>query len=202
MFGSLLATSFLVGMLAPAQGAVLFADDFNSEALGLNTTLDNWDIVQGSVDVVQCFTSAERCVDLDGTTPGGPPTILDTRTSFAITAGNTYELAFSIVFVQGVDPFTLSFGSFSQSFPGNDNLTTVLSFVADADGSSRVRFALNTPSNDNFGNWLTSFSLTETAGNPPPPPPPPPNPSVIPLPAPALLLLAGLGGLGLLRRRL
>jgi hypothetical protein len=201
MFRSVLAASFLAAMLAPAHAAVLFSDDFNGEPLSFNAALANWDIVQGSVDVVQCFTLAERCVDLDGTTPGGPPTIIDTKASFAITAGNSYDLAFSIVFVQGLDPFTLSFGSFSRSFAGNANITTVLSFVADADGSSKVRFALNTPSNNNFGNWLTSFSLTETAGSPPPPPPPTPDPSVIPLPASALLLLGGLGGLGPLRRR-
>jgi hypothetical protein len=40
-----------------------------------------------------------------------------------------------------------------------------------------------------------------SVGTPPPPPPPPPQPGVVPLPAGLPLLLAGLGALGLLRRR-
>ncbi len=48
----------------------------------------------------------------------------------------------------------------------------------------------------NAGDYLVNNVFGEA-----PPPPPSPDPSVIPLPASALLLLAGLGGLGLLRCR-
>jgi hypothetical protein len=202
MLRGFIATSFLVAMLAPAHSAVIFFDDFNTETVAENTAIANWDIVQGSIDVIFCPSlGSDRCVDLDGSTFGDAPTIIETTQTYGITAGNTYDLAFSIPSINGNgnDPFTVSFGSFSQSFPGNP-VATVLSFVAEADGSSRVRFALNTLSNDNFGPLLNWFSLTETAGSPPPPPPSP-NPSVIPLPASALLLLGGLGVLGAVRRR-
>lgn len=69
----------VVGLAAGAGNATaapLFFDDFTQEGYGLNTSLDNWTIADGFVDVVGdplffeglCTDgpSPDKCVDLDG----------------------------------------------------------------------------------------------------------------------------------------
>ena len=97
----LLATFAALVMAAPAARAeiLLFSDDFEQEALGLNTTLDKWSVTFGTIDVVGTGSydhlcaggpSPARCVDLDGST-NDAATILSH--SFLLTPGD-YELRF------------------------------------------------------------------------------------------------------------
>lgn len=69
------------------------------------------------------------------------------------------------------------------------------------DGILRFGFSEGTFGENTFD--LVQADLQVFAGTTPPPPPPspPPPPAPVPLPAGGLLLLAGLGGLALLRRR-
>lgn len=59
-------------LLANAQAAVIFSDDFEADTFGLNTGLINWTVTDGTIDVVgpsafgiNCGGST-KCVDLDG----------------------------------------------------------------------------------------------------------------------------------------
>jgi hypothetical protein len=153
--------------------------------------------LQGFVDVVGACASTGRCVDLDGSFSRSLPTIIATKSSFSITAGNSYLINFSMPTGTQTDPFTVSLGSFfseaftDYSFP----IGPELSFVAAGSGSARLQFALNSVANSNFGPYLTFVSLTETAAIEPPPV------AAVPLPAAGLLLAAALGAAGLSGRR-
>ncbi len=183
------------------DAATLFSDDFDTETAQFNTELDNWDILQGSVDVVGNCAGTGRCVDLDGSMGATPPTIIATKSSFTITAGNIYNISFSIPTGTQTDPFTVALGSFfSQDFADYGfPLNPSLGFAATASGSANLSFALTSATNSNFGPYLTSVTLSETivdGGGPVDPPM-----AVIPLPASGLLLFGAAGFLMAAYRR-
>ncbi len=105
MFKSTLGAAVLLASLALAQNAnatLIFADNFNTEKLGLNYNgFAKWDVTEGSVDLIgavnffQFFSKAQgRYVDLDGTPLGVKPTpasVLSTKTIFK---AGTYTLSF------------------------------------------------------------------------------------------------------------
>lgn len=174
----------------------LFSDNFDGEFYEFNTTLDNWTVVQGSVDVVNCSGSG-NCVDLDGSMSGSLPTIIETKASFAYAAGRTYNVVFDIPTGTQTDSITFAFGSVVENLYENYSfpLTTFFSGIATSDGFAQLRISLGSVTNNNFGPYLTSISLVETyvdGGLPPLAP--------VPLPASGLLLLGGIGAMRLWKR--
>ena len=104
-----LAAALLIAQ--PAQATTILFDDFNDEALGLNTALDVWTISDGTVDVIGpglfdvCTPagSASRCVDLDGSS-GNAGTI---EHAFALAPGD-YSLTYLLAGSQRGDTNTVN----------------------------------------------------------------------------------------------
>lgn len=93
-----LAASGLLALPPAASATVVFFDSFDTEALELNTTLDNWTVTNGTIDVVGLITyptlcaggpSPTACVDLDGSSSDAG-TITHTQ---AVAAGD-YRLSY------------------------------------------------------------------------------------------------------------
>lgn len=177
-----------------ASATVVFSDEFNDDAGAFAaTSLANWNVVQGNVDVLPhlghaCGAGAVgNCLDLDGT--GSPaPAIIETTSSFSFIAGEEYELTFDFRTGTANDSFTVSLGAFfSETFSGYGfPFEVTRTFAIGADGSAPIRFALG-PTPNQAGPYLDTVTLTRTAD----------------VPAPAAIGLFGLGllGLGLVDRR-
>jgi len=90
--------ALVVGPARVARASTIFFDDFESNAYGLNASLNNWTVSSGTVDVVGsgffglCVGSPTpaHCVDTDGSS-GQAGTI--TRGPFSLAAGS-YALSF------------------------------------------------------------------------------------------------------------
>ena len=191
-----LAALFLGTCLAGgASAATLFSDDFESDALGTPSVLNNWVVSTGTIDVIgpgngYPWYGAGQYVDLNGT-PG--PARIETILSFNLVAGQGYTLSFDYgnnKNSNGVEQLSFGIGGFSDSIdiPGAiaSLISSTYSFTALTTGSFNLFFADtgNTPS-DLGGPILDNVSLT----------------TAVPLPAGGLLLLTAFGGLAGVRRR-
>lgn len=123
----ILAAPVAIAFASPAAAEIVFSDDFNQEAPGTPASLDNFDTVTGTVDVVSASNNfgivvsgpaSGNVVDLDGT-PG--PGEIVTRSVFSFNTGDAVTL--SLVLggsqrVNGTDNFftRLIFGQTSQAF--------------------------------------------------------------------------------------
>lgn len=94
-----LAASFCLAA-ASTSAATLFSDDFDGETAGLNASLTQWNITDGTVDVIDsggfgisCVGSAGRCIDLDGTS--GNAARIETMMTFNLSPGD-YVLSFAL----------------------------------------------------------------------------------------------------------
>jgi len=80
-----------VGPRTVAQ--TLFIDNFDSETTGLGlTTLSNWNVTAGNLDVYAIYTGQGLSLDMDGTAADAT---IQTKTDFTFTPG-TYRLSFKI----------------------------------------------------------------------------------------------------------
>lgn len=191
-----LATTALIS--TSAQAAVIFQDNFDSEAgapgqhaLNYNS-FDQWSVSNGTVDVVStggwgitCVGGTGKCVDLDGST-GNAGTFTSDLISLA---EGTYTLSFDISGNQrwGRDDLGVTLGGFfneSFSLASNDSWQTV-SHTFDVTSTTAASFIFNHAGGDNIGIMLDNVSLES-----------------VDVPEPASIAIFGLGivGLGFARR--
>jgi Protein of unknown function (DUF642) len=194
----LLASVFLFAAGSAANAVTLFSDDFDSDTLSLNSSLLNWSVTNGTVDVIgsnpfsfyEFYPRNGNYLDMDGTS-GQAGTIV-TSQFFNLTSGHTYTISFDYG-KNGGNAETLNFGigSISSSLVlAIGNIPSLLSnsftFTALSDevGAQLYFSALG---GDNQGPVLDNVKLTSV--------------SAVPLPAAAPLLVVGLLGLGAMARR-
>lgn len=195
----LLAATVVAGSSGVALAAPLFFDDFNADAQGLGLTfLTNWTATPGDVDVIgtgsfDFYPGNGNYIDLNGYNNA----TLTTNSALSFVLGQTYEISFNFGYNMGSGPSNeqLSFGLGSTTLgtlnsailaTANPNFGTwTYIFTASSSFSATLFFAdLNATPDDNGGPVIDNVSV-----------------AAVPLPAGAPLLLAGLAGLGLLKRR-
>jgi hypothetical protein len=189
----LLIVACLLGTPRVAQAGVIFFDDFSAEAVGPNTTLDNWTVVEGTIDVVGpgffpglCAgsPSPSRCVDLDGSGAGDGVSAGTIERAFTLTPGN-YLLSFYLSGSQRGDTNTVEvrFESFFDVFFTLDTGDPWAQFSLPFSVSSTTTASLvfNHSGGDNVGLLLDDVRLS--------------------VPEPASLILLGLSLSGLVCSR-
>ena len=184
LFSTVLAAS------ASAHANLLFEDNFNAEARELNTTLSNWTVSNGSIDVIgtgyfDFYPGNGNYLDLDGSSRNAGK--ITTLTSFALNPGFTYLLSFDLGGSKRGDSnsVNVALGNFSETFTlassaGWQNITR--SITVQGDMSSRLSF--DHAGGDNMGLILDNVSVT-----------------AVPEPETYALMLAGLGLMGFMVRR-
>lgn len=188
----LLTLLFSTAMAASASthANLLFEDNFNAEARKLNTTLSNWTVSNGSIDVIgtgyfDFYPGNGNYLDLDGSSRNAGK--ITTLTSFALNPGFTYLLSFDLGGSKRGDSnsVNVALGNFSETFTlassaGWQNITR--SITVQGDMSSRLSF--DHAGGDNMGLILDNVSVT-----------------AVPEPETYALMLAGLGLVGFVARR-
>lgn len=148
-----------------SQAAVVFSDNFDASAAGLNVVPTGWTVSDGTVDVVSGgFCMAGQCVDLDGST--GNAGILSRN--FGLLGGVDYLLSFNLSGNKrgGVDDVIITFGTSTLVF---DDLSSsspymgyLLGFTPDSNGIYSLSFA--NAGGDNVGALLDNVVITSLEG--------------------------------------
>lgn len=193
MFSRTLAFACLLACSTVAQAAVLFSDNFNADAHGLNATAfsGGWTVTNGTVDTIgtgyfDLFPGHGNYIDLDGSSNRAG--VLSK--SLTLSAGVSYTASFDLGGNQrnaGADTVDVSFGGNDATFLLNATDPFgkhSLSFIPAASGSYLLSF--HNRGGDNMGAVLDNVSV---------------NAGAVPEPSAMALLFAGLAGLGFTRRR-
>lgn len=176
---------------ASSAASVIFSDNFDGEAYGLNQDLDNWTVTDGTIDVIgtgffEGVAGGGTFLDMDGSTEDSGR--ITSIASFFVVAGEQYELAFSYgKNGTGAETLSFGFGGWLGALPLaagalSGFTSTLISFTATTTGNSSLFF--ENSGGDNQGALLDNVAL-----------------SAVPLPAGGLLLIGGLAALAGLRRR-
>ena len=190
------AVALSFGIAGSASAAVVFSDDFNGEALGLSTTLDNWTVTTPSIDVIgtgsfDFYPGNGNYLDLNGSSAPNSEGRIETA-ALGLVAGKKYSLTFDYGTNSspGPLPALLTFGL------GTDLITLVINAIPVTLVSASYTFIYN-----GSGDWLSFADTSNTAGDQGGPVLDNVVLSAVPLPAGGLLLLGALGGLAAMRRR-
>ncbi|MBX9605910.1 MAG: PEP-CTERM sorting domain-containing protein [Gammaproteobacteria bacterium] len=153
----------------------LFSDSFDSEVQGLNQSLDNWTVTDGTIDVVgtgffNFYPGNGNYLDLDGST--GNAGIITTNVAFNLLPG-LYTLSFQLggnARNGGTDSVTVSLGSvFNEVFTlaGNAGLQNITRSFSLASAAGTAALSFNHAGGDNVGllldDVLLDFSRVSTA---------------------------------------
>lgn len=94
---TLLASAFILAGAFSANAATitLFEDDFGADSANVGsyvtvTSLTNWNVTQGNVDILGAGYCS-GCIDLDGSGASGA-TIMETKTAFTLLANTIYTV--------------------------------------------------------------------------------------------------------------
>jgi len=188
----LLSFIFSTAMAASASAGatVLFNDDFDSEALALNTSLSQWTVSNGTIDVIgsrffNFYPGNGHYLDLDGSTRNAGK--ITTNTLFSLTPGMTYLLDFDLGGSTRGDTnsVVVSLGSYSETFTlaSGASLQHVTRAITVLGGMSSS-LSFDHAGGDNMGLILDNVNV-----------------SAVPEPSTYALLLAGLGLIGFSVRR-
>ena len=175
---------------AGAHAATVFSDDFNADALALNSVPTGWTIGNaGAVDVIgapgffDLLPGNGHYVDLDGS--NGAAGLL--QTSFASNVGTVYTATFQLGGNQrdgNSDPVTVTLGTTSITLPvgPTDGFTTYTISTTATGGTLELSFLDGR--GGNIGALLDNVAIT-----------------AVPEPGSLSLMLAGIAALGFAARR-
>jgi hypothetical protein len=192
MIKHLVVTAGLLSGLCSVQAQVVFSDNFDADAQGLNYTafVNGWTVGNGTVDLVgtgffEFYPGNGNYVDLDGSTSDAG--VLSR--SLTLTGGTTYTATFSLGGSTRGDSnlVDVGFGTSLASFTllSSDPLASQsLAFTPLSSGSYTLSFA--NFGGDNLGAILDNVVVSTPA---------------IPEPETYALMLAGLGAVGYASRR-
>jgi hypothetical protein len=184
-------------LAGPAGAATVFSDNFDAETRALNGSLSNWNISNGTIDVIgpglfDFYPGNGNFLDLDGSTQNAGR--IETKLPLALAIGQTYTLSFSYGRNGGnVESMTygVTGGNLSQVFTLQQSGTVPFSsfsvdFVAT---SASGNLFFDHLGGDNQGIVLDNVLLASVGT------------AVVPVPAALPLMLTGLIGLGAIARR-
>ncbi len=186
----ILAAAAALALSAGAHAATVFSDDFDADALALNSVPTGWTIGNaGAVDVIgapgffDLLPGNGHYVDLDGS--NGVSGLL--QTSFAANVGTVYTATFQLGGNQrdgSSDPVTVMLGTTSITLPvgPTDAFTTYTISTTATSGSLSLSFLDGR--GGNIGALLDNVSVT-----------------AVPEPGSVSLMLAGIAALGFAARR-
>lgn len=167
MFNSKIIASLLgvMGVLAGSTcaSAQVFLDNFDGEALGLNQSLDNWAVSDGTIDVIgtgffDLRPPRFRYLDMDGSTSNAGK--ITTNQVFA--AGN-YILSFDLSGNgrnSAMDTVRISLGGYSESISlaGTDPFAT---YVRNVNVAAPSQLIFDHAGGDNIGLLLDNVVVRE-----------------------------------------